>query len=81
MGKSFGSPHVLKTLAIPTFDAGDRVHTRISELSERCHGAAQAGDSARVNKLESELDEAVAAIWGIPSDELEAVREALQRIA
>jgi hypothetical protein len=53
------STHVLKRLAVPAYDAADRRHGELAELSMRCH----AGDDA--SRCESRIDEIARELWGI----------------
>jgi hypothetical protein len=78
--KSYGQPHILKTIAIPRYSPKDRMHERISDLSARCHAAAAAGDAEPVAALEGEIDKAAAKLWGISDDELKAIQDALREM-
>ena len=71
------STHVLNNVAIPRFTKTDLNHTRLAELSRQCHVAAKQSGENRLTRLEAEIDEVAAKIWGITDAELKAIREAL----
>ena len=71
------STHVLNNVAIPRFTKTDLNHTRLAELSRQCHVAAKQSRENRLTRLEAEIDEVAAKIWGITDAELKAIREAL----
>lgn len=71
------STHVLEHVAVPKFDPSDPTHTALSDLSQRAHEAAAAGDAAGVAEIEREVDRLAAQLWGITDEELVAIQEAL----
>lgn len=74
------SPHVLEHVRLPRFDAKDRHHRRLAELSDKAHAlAAESSDAAekRLAVLETETDKTAAAVWGISDDELGDIRSSL----
>ena len=76
-GKSFGQPRILRTVKIPRFDPKDSVHSKLTDLSRRCHTAKEHNRPEGIPGLEYEIDDAAARIWGITDAELKAIREAL----
>ena len=76
-GKSFGQPLILRTVKIPRFDPKDSVHSKLTDLSRRCHAAKEHNRPEEIPGLEYEIDNAAARIWGITDAELKAIREAL----
>ena len=75
--KSYGQPHILKTIAIPRYNPNDRTHRLMVELSGRCHEAAANGQDEEIVGLERDVDKAAAGVWGITGDELKAIQDAL----
>ncbi len=74
------STHVLEHVRLPQFDAKDKRHQRLAELSDEAHAlTAEATDAARkrLATLENEIDETAAAVWGISDDELGDIRFSL----
>ena len=71
------STHVLSNVAVPRFKKADSTHIRLAELSSQCHVAKHRNREDEVATLEAEIDEVVAAIWGITDTELKAIRNAL----
>jgi hypothetical protein len=76
-GRGFGSAGILARVQVPRFDGRNKLHTRLSNLSQTCHSAAHAGDLTQVAALEAQIDEAVAKLWGVTDDELKAIQDAL----
>lgn len=64
-GRGFGAPSVMNHLAIPKFNSNNRVHIRISDLSQKAHGLVVQGK--KIEELQTELDEAVERLWTIKS--------------
>jgi len=83
--KSYGvetqtSTHVLEYIRVPKFDAKDKRHQRLAELSVEAHQlAADATEPAqkRLEKVEAEIDEQAAAVWGISPTELRDIQSSL----
>jgi hypothetical protein len=72
------APHIIERLAVPRFDSGNSLHRHLAMLSEYAHDAATNGDEDAIAKLEFEIDEAAAQLWGITDSELKAIQEALK---
>jgi methylase of polypeptide subunit release factors len=75
------SPHVLEYIAVPQFDAQNPIHTRLVALSQRAHKLAAANDEVDLAKVEMQVDEAAAELWGITEKELQAMRQSLEALA
>jgi hypothetical protein len=73
-GKSFGTPHILENIRIPKFDHKDKVHQKLSELSERAHDSVRKGNSAAVQKIEGTIDVTAAGLWGLSGSELNEIK-------
>ncbi len=76
-GKSFASTQILDYLNVPLFDSKNPVHRDLSDLSKKCHAAAAAEDVNKLAKLEVELGEVAAKLWGTKQAVLEKVHGAL----
>jgi len=75
---TWGSPHVLENIAIPKFNLKNSAHQTLANLSQRCHEAAAEGLMETVAKLEADIDQAAAELWGITNSELRAIQDALK---
>src|SRR6266566_326932 len=74
------STHVLEHVRLPQFDAKDKRHQRLAELSKRAHElVAEATDPARkrLTALDTEIDETAATVWGITATELSDIQFSL----
>ena len=71
------APHILKYVNIKRFSRDNPLHRTLARLSNDCHRAVDQGDQGRRSKLELEIDEAAAKLWGITDDELKCVQGAL----
>lgn len=73
------STHVLNNIAIPFFSAGSTLHNRLSALSQECHQPCNGADDVheRFRKMQNEIDEVAAKIWGITDAELKGIQKAL----
>jgi Xaa-Pro aminopeptidase len=83
--KSYGvetqtSTHVLQYIRLPKFDAKDKQHQRLAELSAEAHQlAVEAAERAqkRLRTVEAEIDEQAAAVWDISATELRDIQSSL----
>ena len=83
--KSYGvetqtSTHVLQYIRLPKFDAKDKQHQRLAELSAEAHQLAiEAAERAqkRLRTVEAEIDEQAAAVWDISATELRDIQSSL----
>jgi len=64
-GRGFGAPSVMNQLAIPRFNANNRIHLKIAELSQKAHNLVVRGKG--MGKLQDDLNEAVERLWNIKS--------------
>jgi len=74
------SPHILEHVRLPKFDAKDKRHRRLAELSLEAHQLAAEATSAaqkRLAKVETEIDDQAAAVWGISPAELRDIQSSL----
>lgn len=71
------SAHVLDKLHIPAFDPADSRHLSIAALCEEGH---RTSDPRCQDAVRQQLDRAVAALYGLTSADLDAVRSMLEKI-
>ena len=76
----FYSASILEHIAMPQFDAGNPIHTRLAALSQQAHQLAAAGDEAGLAAVEAQVDEAAAELWGITDRELKEIRRSLEEL-
>ncbi|MFX0204069.1 MAG: Eco57I restriction-modification methylase domain-containing protein, partial [Candidatus Hodarchaeota archaeon] len=75
---SFGSPHILRNIAIPQFDSSNSMHRDLSLLSQQCHEKVAAGID--VTDLEEQIDELAADMWGLSGEELKDIKDSLEEL-
>lgn len=71
------STHVLENVGVPQFSPQNRTHVRLSELSTAAHQAAAGGTASDLVRIEDEIDQCAAALWGLSDDELAEIRRSL----
>ena len=76
----FGSPNVLEKASIPRYDPTNPIHRQLAALSQQAHEATAAGDTARVRKIEAEIDRLAAQLWGLTEAELREIQESLEEL-
>jgi len=57
------STHVLDHVAVPDFDASNKVHVELAQLSARAHGLKARDPDADVRETEEQIDKCAANIW------------------
>jgi hypothetical protein len=62
-GRGFGAPSVVKNLAIPRFDAMQKTHRLLAELSREAHTEVDRGHE--IADLERRMDGAVEELWNL----------------
>ena len=78
--------HIVENVRIPKFDESDPVHRRLAKLSKQAHelaSAAYAGDEGaqeELRRVEAEIDEAAAELWGLTAEELTEIRRSLEEL-
>jgi len=70
--------HVIDNIEIRAFDPGSGLHRRLAELARRAHELAEAGLRGELEKVELEIDKAVAELYGATEDDVKAVRRLLR---
>ena len=76
-GKSFGSPHLLHNVRVPSYEPANSMHRQLGALSQQAHDATAAGDTQRVQEIEEEIDELAAELWGLTAQELKEIKRSL----
>jgi hypothetical protein len=69
----------ISRIRLPEFETGNAIHRSIKEASKKCHAAATEGDKNHLIKLEAEIDDLAAKLWGIAGAELGAIQQALEK--
>jgi hypothetical protein len=72
--------HILENVRIQKFEAGNASHRQLADLSQQAHAATAAGDMARVQAIEAEIDRRAAALWGLTEAELREIQESLAEL-
>ncbi len=73
-GRGFGSAAILNRIRIDRYSRTDATHRTLAALSKTCHALASKDNRPLLAKREVEIDELTATIWGVSSDELDALR-------
>lgn len=60
-GRGFGTPSVMENLAIPKFDEKNKIHKKLSELSEEAHEKVKR--NADITDIQNEINSEVKKIW------------------
>ena len=55
-------------------------HHQLAALSQQAHEATAAGDAARVQEIEAEIDQLAAKLWGLTEEELREIQESLEEL-
>lgn len=67
------SGHVFEYVALPQYDSANPTHKKIAQLAKACHKAT----GAKLTELEFSLNEAVATVLGIPTNNLQIMIDEL----
>ncbi len=73
-GKSFGDPHILENIKINHFDEKNKIHLKLAEFAQNAHAMVASNDSEKLVKLEAEIDELVASLYGITDAEFKEMQ-------
>ncbi len=79
-GGGIASPKVVERIRVPKYDPTDPIHRALADLSQQAHAATAAGDAARVQELEAEIDRLAARLWGLTDAELREIQESLAEL-
>jgi len=79
-GKSFGTPHVLEYVYLPTFSKNNEIHIKLSELSQYAHKAAAEGKNTELAQIEEEIDQQAAKLWNLSEEELTEIKRSLEEM-
>ncbi|MCD6506653.1 SAM-dependent DNA methyltransferase [Candidatus Poribacteria bacterium] len=72
--------HVLENVRVPLFDPDNPTHCQLAVLSVEAHEATAAGDTARVQEIEAEIDRLAAELWGLTEEELRDIQKSLEEL-
>ncbi|MCX7840928.1 MAG: hypothetical protein N2559_15950, partial [Anaerolineae bacterium] len=64
-GRGFGAPSVMEHIGIPKFDAKNKTHAKLVQLSKQLHNLAAQGEMDKIAHLEKQVDDTVAKLFGI----------------
>jgi len=64
-GRGFGTPSVMEHVGIPKFDAKNKLHAKLAEISKRCHQLKNEEKQDEIIKLENSINEAVRQLFNI----------------
>jgi hypothetical protein len=70
----------ISRLKLPKFTKSDPAHETVVKISKKCHKAAENESIAAVAALEQELDQPVRQIWGISTNDMQAIRQSLMEL-
>jgi len=76
-GKSFATPEFINMVNIKMYDPSNILHRKLAELSKKAHQLAQQNQENELKKVEEEIDNVVAQLYGISEDELKEVKRCL----
>ena len=62
-GRGFGAPSVVKNLAIPPYDARNKIHFKLSELSRKAHHGVERGHD--ISEFEEEINRTTEELWNL----------------
>jgi hypothetical protein len=72
--------HILEHVAVPRLSPRDSVHRRLARLGNEAHRLAATGDVEALQRVEAEIDEAAAELWGITPRELAEIQRNLEEL-
>lgn len=72
------STHVLDYVRVPRFDKEDSLHIKLSEFSKQAHALAHKDDIEAVAKVERQIDEHAAKLWGLSRTQLKDIQDSLE---
>jgi uncharacterized membrane protein (DUF106 family) len=77
--KSFGTPSFIKQyLNISKYEASNSLHKKLSELSKRAHELAAKANDKELAKLEQEVNEVAAKIYGLSDKEFRENKRSIE---
>ena len=62
--------HILTHVSIPRFDANNPAHTQLAALSKQATALARPEDKMALARVQTDVDDAAAALWGLSKSEL-----------
>jgi len=67
-------PHVFQNVRIPKYENSDPAHRRLAQLARRAHEVAHEGEPGELSKIEVQIDQEAARVWGLSEQELRAMK-------
>jgi SAM-dependent methyltransferase len=72
------STHVLDYVRVPRFDKESSIHVDLAQLSRQAHAKTDKDDFTAVSKIELQIDELVAELWGLSKSQLKDIQNSLE---
>lgn len=72
---TWGSPHILRHVKVPTYDTQNSLHNELATLSEEAHQATNDGNP--VDDIEYRIDRLAAQLWNIDEAALNEIHQCL----
>jgi hypothetical protein len=77
-GKSFATPSILGQINVPRYDPKNQIHQKLAQLSKKAHQLASENNTYELSKIEEEIDNTVAELYGLTSEEMKEIKNALK---
>lgn len=72
------SAHIFNLMNVPTYDNRSAHHKKLSDLSRKAHVVKSDGNEAELQEIETEINNQVAPLWGLSTDEIKEIRSSLE---
>jgi len=76
-GKNFATPEFINMINIMKYDDSNLFHKKLAELSKKAHQLAQLNQEDELRKVEEEIDNIVAKLYGLTNEELMEIKNCL----
>jgi len=80
-GKSFGTPHILDYVNLPSFAPNNAIHQDLSALSRHAHALVAGERDSELADVDEQVNARAAELWGISKAQLAQVTTALSTLA
>ena len=74
------STHVLDYVGVPRFDKENSIHVNLAQLSRQAYVKTDKDDFETVSKIERQIDELVAELWGLSKSQLKDIQNSLEEL-
>jgi len=79
-GKSFATPSILGQINILKYDPENPIHRKLAELSKKAHQLASEKNTYELSKIEEDIDNTVAELYGLTDEEAKEIKNALKTL-